>query len=187
MAWAFLSLILLFVALSRAAPSPPGWRFDLKETRSGVVGLESIVVSPTLVLFLDRATDDPLQINNHSAWGALWNLETSTVTPLDLITNSFCASGALISNGSAVRNPRSSVPRSLSPGIWVPYRSASVVILTISPEMNKCSPDNKRFASSSLVRPPPARAAPFSRIPPPFTSSRGVGTRQAPAFSTAVS
>ncbi|KAM5542449.1 hypothetical protein V8D89_003908 [Ganoderma adspersum] len=102
MAWDLLSLTLLFVVLSRAAPSPPGWRFDLKETRSGVVGLESIVVSPTLVLFLDRATDDPLQINNHSAWGALWNLETSTVTPLDLITNSFCASGALISNGSAV-------------------------------------------------------------------------------------
>ncbi|PIL37675.1 hypothetical protein GSI_01369 [Ganoderma sinense ZZ0214-1] len=102
MTWALLTLTVLLVALSRAAPSPPGWKFDLKETRSGVVGLESIVVSPTLVLFLDRATDDPLQINNHSAWGALWNLETSTVTPLDLITNSFCASGALLSNGSAV-------------------------------------------------------------------------------------
>ncbi|KAM5542440.1 hypothetical protein V8D89_003899 [Ganoderma adspersum] len=102
MIWALLSLTALFAVLSRSAPSLPGWRFDLKETRSGVVGLESIVVSPTLVLFLDKATSDPLQINNHSAWGALWNLETSTVTPLDLITNSFCASGALISNGSAV-------------------------------------------------------------------------------------
>ena len=87
----------------------------MKETRSGVVGLESIVVSPTLVLFLDKATSDPLEINNHSAWGALWNLETSTVTPLDLITNSFCASGALISNGSAVRISRSSILRSLLP------------------------------------------------------------------------
>lgn len=103
MAWLLvLSWSLLFALLSSAASSTPRWRFDLKNTTSGVVGLESIVVSPTLVLFLDRATDDPLQINNHSAWGALWNLETSTVTPLDLITNSFCASGALISNGSAV-------------------------------------------------------------------------------------
>ncbi|KAI0650924.1 glyoxal oxidase N-terminus-domain-containing protein [Trametes meyenii] len=95
-----LSLLTAFVSLTLAAPSAPGWRFDLKEERSGIVALESIVVSPTLVVFFDRASDDPLQINNHSAWGALWNLETSTVRPLDVLTNSFCASGALLSNGS---------------------------------------------------------------------------------------
>lgn len=85
-----------------AAPSAPGWRFDLKAERSGIVALESIVVSPTLVLFFDRASNDPLQINNHSAWGALWNLETSTVRPIDVLSNSFCGSGALLSNGTMV-------------------------------------------------------------------------------------
>ncbi|KAH9884941.1 glyoxal oxidase N-terminus-domain-containing protein [Cubamyces lactineus] len=94
------SLLAAFVSAACAAPSAPGWTFDLKKERSGIVALESIVVSPTLVLFFDRATDDPLQINNHSAWGALWNLETSTVRPLDVLTNSFCASGALLSNGT---------------------------------------------------------------------------------------
>ncbi len=97
-----LSLLPLLATLSSAAPSAPGWRFDLKNQTSGIVALESIVVSPNLVLFFDRAANDPLQINNHSAWGALWNLATSTVTPLDLVTNSFCASGALLSNGSMV-------------------------------------------------------------------------------------
>ena len=96
------SLLAVLVSTACAAPSAPGWRFDLKEERSGIVALESIVVSPTLVLFFDRASDDPLQINNHSAWGALWNLETSTVRPLDVLTNSFCASGALLSNGTMV-------------------------------------------------------------------------------------
>ncbi|KAI0761400.1 glyoxal oxidase N-terminus-domain-containing protein, partial [Irpex lacteus] len=48
------------------------------------------------------ASDDPLQINNHSAWGAIWDLETSTVRPLDVLTNTFCASGALLSNGTMV-------------------------------------------------------------------------------------
>ncbi|KAI0774648.1 glyoxal oxidase N-terminus-domain-containing protein [Trametes elegans] len=90
----------LFATLAAAAPSTPGWRFDLKQERSGIVALESIVVSPTLVVFFDRASDDPLQINNHSAWGALWNLETSTVRPVNVLTNSFCASGALLSNGT---------------------------------------------------------------------------------------
>lgn len=98
-------LSLLFSSLALATPvikQEPQWTFTLKGN-SGIIALESVVVSPTLVVFFDLASDDPLQINNHSAWGALWNLETSEVTPLDLITNSFCASGARLSNGTMVR------------------------------------------------------------------------------------
>ncbi|KAI0686469.1 glyoxal oxidase N-terminus-domain-containing protein [Cytidiella melzeri] len=101
--WSQLPLLLtLATASTLAAPSAPQWRFDLKQTTSGIVALEAIVVSPSLVLMFDRASDDPLQINNHSAWGALWDLETSSVRALDVLTNSFCASGALISNGTMV-------------------------------------------------------------------------------------
>lgn len=61
------------------------------------------MVSDSLVLFFDRATgDQPLQINGHSAWGALWDLNNSTVRALDVLTDSFCASGALLSNGTMV-------------------------------------------------------------------------------------
>ncbi|KAI9060007.1 copper radical oxidase [Trametes sanguinea] len=94
--------VLAVATVGHAAPSAPGWQFTLKQELSGIVALESIVVSPTLVLWFDRATDDPLQVNGHSAWGALWNLETNTVRALDVLTNSFCASGALLSNGSMV-------------------------------------------------------------------------------------
>ena len=102
MKWSYLSLLPLLVSSSRAAPSAPGWKFDLKKVNSGIVALESIVVSPNLVLFFDRASNDPLQINNHSTWGALWNLAESTVSPLQVLSNSFCASGALLSNGTMV-------------------------------------------------------------------------------------
>ncbi|KAI0037117.1 glyoxal oxidase precursor [Vararia minispora EC-137] len=96
-------LTLLFVTLSLlSAAGASQWRFDLKNTTSGIVALEAIVVSPTLILMFDRATNDTLQINNHSAWGALWNLESNAVTALNVLTNSFCASGALLSNGSMV-------------------------------------------------------------------------------------
>jgi hypothetical protein len=47
----FLSLLTI---PSFAAPSPPQWRFDLKETPSGIVALEAIVVSPSLVVMFDR-------------------------------------------------------------------------------------------------------------------------------------
>ncbi|KAK7681667.1 hypothetical protein QCA50_015401 [Cerrena zonata] len=97
-------LPLLAASVALATPlgsQAPGWTFTLKGN-SGIVALESIVVSPTLVLFLDLAADDPLQIDGHSAWGALWDLQTSQVSPLNVVTNGFCASGAMLSNGSMV-------------------------------------------------------------------------------------
>lgn len=83
-------------------PRAPGWTFT-EVGNSGIVALESIIVSPTLAIFFDRASDDPLQIDNHSAWGGLWNLETNEVKALDVVSNSFCASGAMLSNGTMVR------------------------------------------------------------------------------------
>ncbi|KAF9444369.1 copper radical oxidase [Macrolepiota fuliginosa MF-IS2] len=78
-----------------------GWHF-IQNGTSGIIALESIVVSDTLAIFFDRATDDPLQIKNHSAWGALWNMETNTASPLDLVSDTFCASGGFLSNGTMV-------------------------------------------------------------------------------------
>ena len=98
-----LSLLPLFALLVCAAPDAPAWRFSLKAESSGIVALESVIVNPNLALFFDRASDDPLQINGHSAWGALFNLQTAEVTPLNVVTNSFCASGAFLSNGTMVR------------------------------------------------------------------------------------
>jgi hypothetical protein len=75
----------------------------VEKGNSGIVALEAIIVSPTLAVFFDRATNDPLTTaDGKVAWGALWNLETNTATPLKLITDSFCASGALLSNGTMV-------------------------------------------------------------------------------------
>ena len=66
------------------------------------MALEAIIVSPTLALFFDRASNDPLVIGGASAWGALWNMETNTATPIKVVSDTFCASGAFLSNGSMV-------------------------------------------------------------------------------------
>jgi hypothetical protein len=93
---------LAFLLLSSAAVHAAEWKFVEKGT-SGIVMLEAIVVSPTLVLTFDRATNDPLHTaDGKVAWGALWNLETNTPTAVKLVSDSFCASGSILSNGTMV-------------------------------------------------------------------------------------
>lgn len=97
-------LLGLSSAFAQAADTTPGWHFVQNGT-TGVLALEAIVVSPTLAIIFDRASNDPLMINNHSAWGALWNFQTNTATALNVVSDSFCASGALLSNGTMVVFP----------------------------------------------------------------------------------
>ncbi|KAF7325762.1 hypothetical protein MKEN_00426700 [Mycena kentingensis (nom. inval.)] len=95
-----LRIVAYICAVSAAAA--PRWRF-IERGNSGVIGLESIVVSPTLAVFFDRATNDPLRKpDGKVAWGSLYNMETNTARPLKLQTDSFCASASMISNGTMV-------------------------------------------------------------------------------------
>ena len=90
-----------FLLAAAASAAAAGWEF-VEVGQSGVIALEVIIVSPTLAIFFDRATNDPLMIDGHAAWGALWNLETNKASALNLVTDTFCASGAFLSNGTMV-------------------------------------------------------------------------------------
>ncbi|KAJ7878979.1 glyoxal oxidase N-terminus-domain-containing protein [Mycena olivaceomarginata] len=93
-----------------------GWEFVQNGT-SGVLALEAIIVSPTLAIFFDFAgTGDPLAINGHPAWGAIWNLETNQATALDVFSDTFCASGGLLSNGTMVSVGGNFLPGTSSAG-----------------------------------------------------------------------
>ncbi|KAF7768273.1 CAZyme family AA5 [Agaricus bisporus var. burnettii] len=97
-----LPVIALTAHSCRAAPTEgKGWHFVQNGT-TGIVALESIIVSDTLAIFFDRATNDPLEIDGHPAWGALYNLETNTASPLNVTTDAFCGSGSFLSNGTMV-------------------------------------------------------------------------------------
>ncbi|KAF9011683.1 copper radical oxidase [Hymenopellis radicata] len=100
MVFLFLSVLAAAYRVSAASDSL-GWHFVQNGT-SGVLALEAMVVSPTLAIMFNRPSNDPLQVNGHPAWGALWNFETNTATALDVLTDSFCASGAFISNGTMI-------------------------------------------------------------------------------------
>ncbi|KAF9490244.1 copper radical oxidase [Pleurotus eryngii] len=54
------------------------------------------------VYILDKAEGNKAQVNNHPAWGAVWNFHTHQTEVMDVKTNVFCASGMHLPNGSYV-------------------------------------------------------------------------------------
>jgi hypothetical protein len=54
------------------------------------------------VYILDKAEGNAATVNGHSAWGAVYDIATRQATVMDVRTNSFCASGMHLPNGSYV-------------------------------------------------------------------------------------
>ncbi|KAH8823544.1 glyoxal oxidase [Flagelloscypha sp. PMI_526] len=54
------------------------------------------------VYILDKAEGNDARINDHPAWGAVWDINTHNVDVMDVKTNVFCASGMHLPNGSFV-------------------------------------------------------------------------------------
>ncbi|KAF8891269.1 copper radical oxidase [Infundibulicybe gibba] len=69
---------------------------------TGVHAMQLVVISPTHALIIDKVEHNPLTIDGHPAWAALYNLNTHTVRPIDMRSNSFCAGGSFLSNGSLI-------------------------------------------------------------------------------------
>ncbi|KAJ7242698.1 hypothetical protein C8J57DRAFT_1243905 [Mycena rebaudengoi] len=97
------NLFSLLLVLGRIhAQRTTRWTF-VQNGLSGVIPVELITISPTLMLMYDRADGNPLLLpDGERAWAALWNLKTNTPTPISSITDTFCAGGAFISNGILV-------------------------------------------------------------------------------------
>ncbi|KAF7984141.1 hypothetical protein HWV62_16788 [Athelia sp. TMB] len=51
---------------------------------------------------LDKAEGNAVQLNGHPAWGAVWDINSRTAETMEVLTNTFCASGMHLPNGSYV-------------------------------------------------------------------------------------
>ncbi|KAA1087618.1 hypothetical protein PGT21_034626 [Puccinia graminis f. sp. tritici] len=101
-----------FGARSRTDAGPTRWSRIVKG-HTGVAAMQITVVSDKYALILDKVEHNPLKINGHRAWAALYNFETDEVTPLDLKSNSFCAGGSFLGNGTLINfggNPVGKAP-----------------------------------------------------------------------------
>ncbi|KAH6906319.1 copper radical oxidase [Coprinopsis sp. MPI-PUGE-AT-0042] len=52
------------------------------------------------VIFVDKVEGNPSQINGHPAWASEWALGGDTQRPMEAVTNSFCAGGNVLGNGT---------------------------------------------------------------------------------------
>lgn len=53
--------------------------------------------------FRIQVEHNPLTINGHPAWAALYNLKTHKVRALNPLSNSFCAAGSFLGNGTLIK------------------------------------------------------------------------------------
>ncbi|KAG8779979.1 hypothetical protein FRC12_023624 [Ceratobasidium sp. 428] len=102
MHWTRLSLVAPALLSSTYALSN-SWTFKEVGT-SGVNAMQLAVLDPGNVIFIDKLESNPLRTGtgNH-AMGAIYELKTNKIYSLDGIkTNSFCAGGGFLSNGTMV-------------------------------------------------------------------------------------
>ncbi|KAK7037958.1 copper radical oxidase [Favolaschia claudopus] len=78
------------------------WSLEQKGS-TGVHAMQLAVISPTHALIVDKVEHNPLTTpDGHPAWGALYNLKTHAVKPLSMKSNSFCAGGTFLRNGTMI-------------------------------------------------------------------------------------
>ncbi|KAF8590083.1 copper radical oxidase [Ramaria rubella] len=83
-----------------AVPSSP-WTL-VQKGLTGVHAMQVSVVSETHAIIMDKVEHNPLTIDGHPAWGALYDLTTDELQPLHVTSNSFCAGGTFLSNGTLI-------------------------------------------------------------------------------------
>ena len=69
---------------------------------TGVHAMQLAIISETHALIVDKVEHNPLTVSGHPAWAALYNLRTHALKPLSMQSNSFCAGGTFLSNGTLV-------------------------------------------------------------------------------------
>lgn len=90
------------VRLSATEPSPAAQWTLIQKGSTGVSAMQLAIISSTHAIIIDKVEHNPLTINGHPAWGALYNLNTHAVRPLNMQSNSFCAGGAFVGNGTLI-------------------------------------------------------------------------------------
>ncbi|KAF7974831.1 hypothetical protein HWV62_11195 [Athelia sp. TMB] len=77
------------------------WTLNQKGT-TGVAAMQLAIISDTHAIIIDKVEHNPLTIAGHPAWAALYNLQTQEVQPLTMNSNSFCAGGTFLGNGTLI-------------------------------------------------------------------------------------
>ena len=77
--------------------------WTLAQTGStGVSAMQIAVVDDTQVIIIDKVEHNLISVAGHPAWMAVYDLDANDVRALNPLTNSFCAGGSFLSNGTLI-------------------------------------------------------------------------------------
>ncbi|KAJ6536897.1 glyoxal oxidase N-terminus-domain-containing protein [Mycena capillaripes] len=82
---------------------PGDWSLVQKGT-TGVSAMQLAVVSETKTIIYDKVEHNPLTVKGHVAWAVELDLNSQTVRALNPLSNSFCATGSFLSNGTFINS-----------------------------------------------------------------------------------
>ena len=74
----------------------------IQQGSTGVAAMQLAIISQSHAIIIDKVEHNPLTVDNHPAWGALFNLDTYAVKALHMKSNSFCAGGSFLGNGTLI-------------------------------------------------------------------------------------
>ncbi|KAJ7708660.1 glyoxal oxidase N-terminus-domain-containing protein [Mycena rosella] len=101
----FLAPGLLF---SKGLPAPYTLRVvhshSILPRTTGVSGMQLAVVSETKAIIYDKVEHNALTVNGHVAWAVELDLNTQQVRALNPLSNSWCATGSFIGNGTLINS-----------------------------------------------------------------------------------
>ncbi|KAF5342875.1 hypothetical protein D9758_016091 [Tetrapyrgos nigripes] len=69
---------------------------------TGVSAMQLAVTSESTVIILDKVEHNPLTVAGHVAWASELNLNSNKVRPLNPLSNTWCATGSFLGNGTLV-------------------------------------------------------------------------------------
>ncbi|KAJ7594515.1 glyoxal oxidase [Mycena floridula] len=102
-----ISLIIGSTAADTATASAPGQPLQTGTIGGFEIVGESLVSAqqlflgrPDKVYIVDKVENNPAQINGHPAWASEYTVSSNKARTMNAITNSFCAGGAVMGNGT---------------------------------------------------------------------------------------
>ncbi|KAK4451120.1 copper radical oxidase [Podospora aff. communis PSN243] len=69
---------------------------------AGVGAMLTVQATPNTVFIVDKAENNGLHIAGHPAWATAYDLRTNTIRPMDIATNTFCAAGVILGDGTII-------------------------------------------------------------------------------------
>ncbi|KAF8491027.1 glyoxal oxidase [Gautieria morchelliformis] len=99
-------LVLLAATFASADPGQPTasgtpGQFQLVGN-SLVSAQQAFLGTPNKVYIIDKVENNPQTINGHPAWASEYALDSNTARAMDIVTNTFCAGGNVLANGTWV-------------------------------------------------------------------------------------